>query len=143
MKLTPVGFFMLFSCVALACGQKELEAISPATQRVTCVERWRKDQILVIAERDCIPCGKLLDRMRKEMRDRELKKVEMLWIDANPLSCLETSQRFSEFGSVECVNKRELEEKWQINSTPVVFWIKEGQQRVQKGALEPKTELPW
>ncbi|MFM8270330.1 MAG: hypothetical protein ACKN9V_09095, partial [Pseudomonadota bacterium] len=69
MHRSPV--FILFASLlalpAFCCSKDELSVFTPFIQKVECVQRWRKNQILMIVEKDCVPCHKLLERMRSEM----------------------------------------------------------------------------
>lgn len=134
---------MLGSLIGLACPQGEVSSLIPATQAVRCISKWRPDRILLVAELDCIPCQKLLERMRKEMPAARRKAVEVLWLNADPASCLQASLRGAELGEVGCAKRQEVELQWGVHSTPVVFWL-EGERKLRvDGLIEKPKKLPW
>jgi hypothetical protein len=77
------------------------------------------------------------------MAEIERKRVEVLWIESNPASCLAISQQFPEFGSARCIMRKEVSEKWGVTSTPVIFWIQKDKQNTQNGLVDQKKKLPW
>jgi thioredoxin-related protein len=143
MKELVFVFCFLMSAAGIGCMEDELSGLIPVTQKPICVRRWQNEQMTVISEEDCIFCRELLERMRKEMPAIEKKRVELLWIDSNPVSCLKSSQQFTEFGSARCVSRREVAEKWGVSSTPVMFWIQKDKKFTQKGLVDRKKKLPW
>lgn len=139
-----LGVLIVFvSASTPACPENDLPGLSPATQKASCLQRWKNDRILMVIERECIPCRELLDRMRKEMSKEQRKLVELLWLDTNPATCLESSLKFDDFGPQWCVSRSDVLEKWQIKSSPVVFWMDDKNKKTQLGRPPVEKRLPW
>jgi len=133
----------LITLTGFSCTEGELPGIVPTTQHSACFRRWQKDRVTVISEKECIPCRELLFRMKKEMSERDNAKVKVLWIDSNPVTCLESAQKFRGFQATGCVTKKEAEVRWGIKSTPMIFWMRGDEKRTQIGLPDQKERLPW
>jgi thioredoxin-related protein len=130
--------------VSWSCPKNSLRALVPQTQQTHCIEKWAPNTLVLVAERDCIPCADLINRTRKETNlGKEAWKLLIVWIELDQQSCLLNALKSASFGTSLCAKKKEVEDQWSIPSTPVVFFESNGKKQIQIGNVDKNKVLPW
>jgi hypothetical protein len=134
---------VFFPKVVLACPADQLEALEPYTQKSVCLLKFQEKILSVVAEKDCLPCKGFLQRLQRDRTESGGFEINVLWIENDPRSCLETSLKVQHFAKGFCVRRKEVETKWGVDSTPQTFWKAIGKKGVLKGSIDEKKSLPW
>jgi len=135
----------LISCShrSLDCSSDKVTASEPSTQASKCINRKLEKVLLIVAEKECVPCTKLLNRVVKESKNPLGLEIVVLWIESDPNRCLEAAQKWGEKLRSYCSSQSEVQSKWGVESTPVVYWVQNQKLREQRGLLEGNAPLPW
>lgn len=137
---TALAFFFLVchSSLFAQCAPDEVPAISPFTSHSECIRRWKKDRVLIVVEKDCQPCQKMLSGLSKKKKLFGSYQFEALLIENDPQECLKQVllvQKFERVNPVGCSTKENLSNLWNLNSTPTLFWIENQVQKTQTGVF--------
>lgn len=100
--------------------------------------------MVVVAEKDCLPCKAFLQRVQRDKQESNSYEVRTLWIEADPRNCLELALKVQPFAKSHCISRKEVEKKWGVRSTPQAFWKMNGQKNERhQGSVDEKKPLPW
>lgn len=139
MKTVIVFLFLVcHSNLFAQCAPDEIPAISPFTSHSECVRRWKKDRVLIVVEKDCQPCQKMLMSLSKKKNRFDDARVEALLIEKDPQECLKQVllvQKFDRVNPVGCSKRESLSQTWNVTSTPTLFWIENQVERTQAGVF--------
>ncbi|NBX91812.1 MAG: hypothetical protein EB078_09340 [Proteobacteria bacterium] len=142
-SLVSIGIFLAATSWGISCPGDSLSVSDPLTQQQTCLQRWSSKSLVMVTESDCHYCQLLLKRIQSEARKPDLFELVLVWVDSAPDYCLSAAQKFSTLGKNVCSSRRDVEQKWKINSTPTIFWKEKGIPRVQKGLVDTNKPLLW
>jgi thioredoxin-related protein len=127
----------------LDCSSDKVTASEPSTQTLNCINRNLEEGLLIVAEKECVPCTKLLNRVVNESKKPPSLEIVVLWIESDPNRCLEAAQKWGKKVRSYCSSQSEVQSKWGVESTPVVYWVQNQKLREQRGLVEGNAPLPW
>jgi len=131
-------FFFLHLSLFASCRPNEIAAISPFTSHSECIGRWRKDRVLIVVEKDCQPCQKMLRILSKKKKPFESHEIEALLIEKDPQECLKQFllvQKVEGIKPLGCSTRERLLQLWNVSSTPTLFWVENQVERTQVGGF--------
>jgi len=138
-KTAIVFLFLLCHSILFAqCAPDEVPALSPFTSHSECIRRWKKDRVLIVVEKDCQPCQKMLMSLSKKKKLFGSDRFEALLIEKDPQECLKQVllvQKFERVDPVGCSTKENLSNLWNLTSTPTLFWIENLVEKTQAGVF--------
>lgn len=132
-----------FSSRAIECPVDRVIASDPGTQALSCVSRKQEDLLFIVSEKDCPACANLLNRIWQERKMGHPREMVVLWIESDPRRCLEAAQKWGKTFQSYCTSRGEVQNKWRIDSTPRVYWVKNDKLLEQKGLVDKRRPLPW
>lgn len=120
------------------CPAEALAVLSPFTSQTECAERWKEGNALLVLERDCVPCQKMVgDLIKGESRFQHFK-IQAVLLENEPRECLKESLKLknqSGFEIIGCTQREMAQKTWQIEATPTLFWTEKKENKIQVGAF--------